>query len=290
MNSSDDFLGPLARLGFSEMEASIYLDLLKHPGSTGYRIGKSINKPHANVYQGLGALEQKGAVLVEEGESRLYSAVAPDEMLGHLRARYEEKCREAESALKVLEVKAPDEDRFFRLTTRDQVYARARAMLRDVEETVLIEAFPGCARELREDLKRTLGRGIVIAGMVLDEADLIEGSRVTVSKMAERLRRVWPGDQLTLIIDAREFLLALFDRETGEVKRAIWVSSPYVATILNNGVIADAVLHDLPQIEEIGSLNTYMFGHLPPGCRELLEADGKPNTAPAMADGVRSVA
>jgi predicted DNA-binding transcriptional regulator len=276
MQSDHDrnLIDTLRRLGFSDLEALIYLDLLRHPSSTGYRIGRSISKPHANVYQSLVALEQKGAVLFEEGETRIYSAVTPAELIDHLRVRYERECAAAEHELKALEVTPVEEDRFFRLTSRDQVYARARAMLRAAEETVLVELFPSCSKELKEDLEQAVERGRIVAGIVMDEEHLVEGSRIIVSKMAPQTLRLWPGDQLTLVIDAREFLLALFDRETGQVKRAVSVSSPYVATLFNNGIVADVIMHNLHSHEEIGSPNKRVFGQFPPGLREFLEGGG----------------
>jgi sugar-specific transcriptional regulator TrmB len=264
----------LRRLGFSDLEAGVYLDLLRNPGSTGYRIGKSINKPHANVYQALTALEQKGAVLFEEGESRTYHAVPPEEMFSHLRKGYEEACNTAQKAVQALRPKASEEDRFLRLTTADQVYARARAMLAGVEETLLIEAGAMTAEQLRGDIEQAVARGVAVAGLVFRAEDAVEGARLVVTKMADRLVRLWPGDQLTLIADGREFLLALFDRESGAVKRAIWVSSPYVATILNNGIVADVILHGLPFVEGLESQNMHVFGRRPPALEELLELGG----------------
>jgi sugar-specific transcriptional regulator TrmB len=264
----------LRRLGFSDLEALVYLDLLRNPSSTGYRIGRSISKPHANVYQSLVALEQKGAVLFEDGETRIYSAVAPAELIGQLRKRYERECSAAEVALKALEVKPRDEDRFFRLTSRDQVYARGRAMVAEAKETVLVELFPACAEEMRDELGQAVGRGLVVAGLVMRDEDLIEGSRMIASNTSSRVSSVWPGDQLTIIVDAREFLLALFDRDTGEVKRATSVSSPYIATLFNNGIVADVLMHKLHTLEEIGSANELIYGKLPPGVRDLFEFNG----------------
>jgi sugar-specific transcriptional regulator TrmB len=264
-------INSLRNLGFSDLEANVYVDLLKNPGSTGYRIGKSINKPHANVYQALVSLEQKGAVQFEEGDSRTYSAIAPDEMLGHLRAGFQEKCREAENSLKALEVKVPDEDRFFRLTTRDQVYARARTMIREATDTILVEAFPGPAGELRPDLEGAIERGIAVAGLAMEEGDVIDGSRLVLSQLANSVTRAWAGDPLTLIVDAHQFLLALFDRKTGEVVRALWANSPFASVILNNGIVADVILHSRAGFKDIESPNAYVFGHVPKALKVLLE-------------------
>ena len=267
---SPEVVQSLRRLGFSEIEALVYCDLLQHPGSTGYRVGKSIKRPHANVYQGLVALEARGAVLFEEGETRIYTAVPAAELIGHLQKRFEEDCEAASRALENFSTEAPEEDRVFRLTSRDQAYARARAMLREAEETVLIEAFPGPIQELRADLQQAAQSGLRVAGMVLRPEDLIEGTNIHVSNLAQRVLEIWRCDQLTLIVDARQFMLALFDDKTGELRRGIWVSSPYLAPVFNNGIAADVIVHTQEMFKEVGSPNKLLFGRYPPAVRDLL--------------------
>src|SRR5690348_11547616 len=65
----------LLEFGFNGIEAAIYQTLRRNPGLTGYRIAKLIGKQQANTYQALASLLHKGAVLVEEAETRTYSAV-----------------------------------------------------------------------------------------------------------------------------------------------------------------------------------------------------------------------
>ena len=260
----------LRRLGFSEIEALVYCDLLKHPGSTGYRVGKSIKRPHANVYQGLVALEGRGAVLYEEGETRVYTAVPVAELVGHLQRRFEEDCQAAAGALENLAEEAPEEDRVYRLTSRDQAFARARAMLREAKETVLIEAFPGPITELRPDVEAAAAAGLKVAGLVLRPEDVIDGTNIGVSNLAARVLDVWKCEQLTLIIDARQFMLALFDDASGELRRGIWVSSAYLGPVFNNGIAADVIMHTHPGLEGVVSPNKLLFGKYPPAVRDLL--------------------
>src|SRR5688572_18696844 len=110
MRSYDALTNTLGRLGFSEIEASIYIDLLKHPGSTGYGIGKSIARPHANVYQGLNSLEQKGAVMFEDRERKTFTATPPDELLELIRRRFEEDCDAAAGGLDGLKAVESDQE------------------------------------------------------------------------------------------------------------------------------------------------------------------------------------
>ena len=74
----------LQTLGFSALEASIYSFLLTESTATGYRIAQALGKPVANTYKGIQALQAKGAVLVEDGSTRLCRAVPPDELMGQM--------------------------------------------------------------------------------------------------------------------------------------------------------------------------------------------------------------
>jgi len=70
-----DSVKALADLGFTNLEAEIYAFLLQESPATGYRIAQAIGKPAANTYKAIQSLEQKGAVIVEAGSSRMCRAI-----------------------------------------------------------------------------------------------------------------------------------------------------------------------------------------------------------------------
>src|SRR3712207_2237297 len=131
MATSDDAsaVQVLTTLGFNETEALVYCDLLKNPGSTGYRVARSINKAQANTYQTLNSLVQKGAVVFEEGDTRSFRATPPDELLARLRRTFEHQFDEARSSLSRLESSGEADERIYQLRNAEQVLERARAML-----------------------------------------------------------------------------------------------------------------------------------------------------------------
>lgn len=49
--------------------------------ATSYRVAKALGKAAASIYQTLDSLEQKGVVIVDDGEKRLCRAVPAGEML-----------------------------------------------------------------------------------------------------------------------------------------------------------------------------------------------------------------
>src|SRR5580658_1612581 len=99
----------LADLGFTNLEAEIYAFLLQESPATGYRIAQAIGKPAANTYKAIQTLEQKGAVIVEDGASRMCRAVSSDELLSRLTREFESKRISALTSLSALNHVSSDE-------------------------------------------------------------------------------------------------------------------------------------------------------------------------------------
>jgi sugar-specific transcriptional regulator TrmB len=82
-----DVIEQLTTLGFTEYEAKVYLALLHEHPATGYQVGKLAGVPRSMVYEALGRLEARGAVLKSFDEkATLYRPVSPDMLLD----RYEQ--------------------------------------------------------------------------------------------------------------------------------------------------------------------------------------------------------
>ena len=268
----------LATLGFSETEALAYTAVLRRPGSTGYRVARAINKAQANTYQALNSLVEKGAVVFEEGETRSFRAVPASELMERVRREHERTIERARASLSA-QGSAESEERIYRLRDREQVLERARAMLAVVEETATLHWFPSWTEALRPDVEAAVARGVKVALMVLREEDGVPGARTAVSRMAARVLEVWPADPLLLVIDGRQFLLALAERTGGVLRHGYWGSNRFVSTILHNALSSDILVHDSDLIPSIGgSIQMHMFGRLPPGFREMIQG------APAAPD------
>ena len=78
----------LSELGFTEYEAKVYLALLDESPATGYQISKQAGVPRSMVYEALGRLKGRGAVLETPDErATLYRPLPPDVLLAALRLR-----------------------------------------------------------------------------------------------------------------------------------------------------------------------------------------------------------
>lgn len=85
-------LKALQQLGFTEAEARVYLILLAGPPATGYRIAMRAGMSRSMVYEALGRLEGRGAVLRSgDGRGILYRPVRSDDLLDRMQRDYRDQ-------------------------------------------------------------------------------------------------------------------------------------------------------------------------------------------------------
>jgi len=275
MNADD----VLVALGFTEVEARVYCELLKGAPATGYRLAQTLGKAPPSIYQALASLEHKGAVLVEEGEPRSFRPVPPDEVLAALQRRFEARRREASDALRKLHTPVQD-DRIYHLKSTAQLMERARAMIAGATERLLFDLFPPPFATLAPALTEASARRVSIAGLVYGETPKLPFDCVRSSD-ADFVRERWPGAQLTLVADAREFLVALLTPDGTGVKQAIWSDSVYLSCLQHSGLSAEVQLSAPPSSRARLSRSFSLIGSSPPGLRHLV---GQPTSSPHRGD------
>ena len=272
----DEASKALAELGFTDLEAQLYCELLKRAPATGYRLAQAVGKAAANVYQALIALEQKGAVVVEAGDTKSYRPVAPVEMMAALQARFSTRRSAAQAALERLHAPAQS-DKIFQLRDAVQAIERARRMLESAREIVLFDLFPGPLRVLRSDLARAAARGVRVAGVVYSEEPCSDFLCVR-SHGQTRVPESWPGSQLTLVADAKEFLVALLSDDTEELRHGLWTDSLYLSCLQHSGLACEIRLSALALRNEDPLASLSLLPAMPEGLREFSSLAAKKPT------------
>ena len=85
-----DIIERLMNFNLSRQEALVYMCLWEHGKLTGYEASKLTGISRSNVYGALKALADKGAAVVTETNTTLYSAVEPEEFLSNIILHMEE--------------------------------------------------------------------------------------------------------------------------------------------------------------------------------------------------------
>lgn len=165
----------LTELGFTEYEARVYLALLKDSPATGYQISKGSGVPRSMVYEALGRLDLRGAVMsTRSGRTTLYRPVPPDMLLD----RYEAGQRELINSLRsgLAEVNHRELGAFiWRIRGVEQVRMYMRQMIDTCgEELFLVLPDPELGA-LRPAIIEADQRGIRVRALLTGEGSLAVG-------------------------------------------------------------------------------------------------------------------
>jgi len=231
---------PLVGLGLTPLESKIYAYLSENSPATGYRVAKAIGTPTANTYKAIQSLQDKGAVIIEDGTNRLCRAVATEEFLDRLERRFSDLKTQARKELAKLKP-APEDERFYYLQTSDQVFERFRTMLAKCERVALLDLFPLTLDEIRRDIESAASRGIRVAVKVYQPCE-VPGAQVVIAPKGEGTIRRWPGQWANGVVDGREHVLAFFSRDGARVLQAVWSTNAYTSWVYHSGLMFE-LLH-----------------------------------------------
>jgi len=237
----------LHNLGLTELEAEVYTALAGQSPMTGYAVARALGKPTANVYKAVEALGRKGAVLVEDGDTRLCRAVPPDLLLTRLE---ETAARDIAEARELFAEAAPPaaDERVYRLETPGEVIARAIEMLDRAEKFAVVDAFPTALNAIAGAVERAASRRVRVfveayAPCTIPGADLVvvEHGPVTLDR--------WRSEQLNVVVDGREHVAALLSHDMSTVHQAIWSDSLYLSCLMHAGRLAEHTLIKMTRVE-----------------------------------------
>jgi len=233
----------LVQLGLNELEADIYCHLLQHEPMTAYRIAQSLGKQSANVYKAVEVLARRGAVMIEEGANRLCRAVPVKEFIRHTERDFLSRTKAAASALAELHRPSFDE-RVYRVESVAQVFEQASTMLAAARAVAVVDAFPAAWEKVRPAVEKTIRRGVKVYLQVYEPVEL-EGAILIVPPDAPRAIEHWQSEQLNIVVDGEQALVALLSATLDEVHQALWSNSLYLASLLHSGMTAEHTLHRL---------------------------------------------
>jgi len=231
----------LVDAGFNQLEAVVYLALLREPGLTGYRVAQTVGKPVANTYKSLDALVRKGAAIVDgSGRGRVYLAVPVGEYLERQKQDIEARRAALEQALSDLGGVRVEQG-LYRMTSAEQVYARARKMLEEATSVALVDIWPAPLEKLRPDLVRAAQRGVKVFVKAYSPVE-VKGCELIAPDKETGHTKVWKGDWVIVITDCQEFLLSLLAKTGGGVMEALWSRSDYLAVLTYNWILQEFML------------------------------------------------
>jgi sugar-specific transcriptional regulator TrmB len=205
-------LEKLVAIGFTKYEAKAYLALLYDYPATGYQIGKQSGVPRSMVYEALGRLRLRGAVLeTHDGRATLYRPLPPDVLLD----QHEEQQRRLVTELRecLRELYGPhDEDRVWSITERQSVLSYAAQMIEQAENEIYVLLDDEDLEALRQGICAAEHRGASVSVLLTGHKELGCGRVARHTPQESELQEL--TDTLIVVVDGQEVLIARTDAET----------------------------------------------------------------------------
>lgn len=231
----------LKGIGFTELEANVYINLLQEPGTTGYRVAKNLSKPVANTYKALNSLIKKGLLIAEENDkNKTFQALPINDYLSQMEKNFKKKRAEIEISLKHLNT-IPRADGIYRLENSEQVYIKSGQIIENSEIIILVDAYPAPLERIKEDLEKKAQQGVKIYIKVYEPID-IKGCEIIENFGNEEDRLNWPCDWFSIVGDATQFLISFLKKENQGLYQAAWSQSPFLSLIIYSGYANEIIL------------------------------------------------
>lgn len=207
-----DLLPKLGAIGFTEYEAKTYLALLRDYPATGYQISKQAGVPRSMVYEALGRLHGRGAVLeTHEGRASFYRPLAPDLLLDQHQQEHQRLIALLRVGLAEIYVRR-SEDRVWSISRRRSVISYATQMIQLAERELYLVLDDKDLEILRSEIVAAGERGAEINTLLTGEAELACGQVARHAPLESELQEL--TDTLMVVADGQEVLIARTEPET----------------------------------------------------------------------------
>jgi sugar-specific transcriptional regulator TrmB len=218
----------LVAAGFSEYEARVYLSLLGEHPTTGYQISKNSGVPRSMVYEALGRLHARGAVLKSESDRATYYRPVPPETLLD-RFSQEQNSLIDQLRRDLAKRYQPEQgERLWSISGRSAVISYALQMLAEAEREISIvtndRELLDLSKFIQDCCQRSVGINVLLTGSSQLELDnsYCKNQVAHHPPLESELHEL--KDLLLVVIDSRECLIA------GQGSR----SGQFQATVTNN--------------------------------------------------------
>ena len=275
----NEIIQKLRDIGLNQLEAEVYYLLLSEQPMTAYKVGKLLKKPTANIYKAVEVLFNKGAVIIEEGKNKLCKAIDPQEFIATQQHEFASKIKQAANALNNIKPQAAEE-KTYSLDSVNLAVEKAKRMIKEAKEIIVIDAFPLALDAVLPELKSAIKRGIKVMIQCYSEIT-IKGADLFITQDYDDVISYWQSQQLNVVADSRESLIALFDKTMTMVYHATWSTNLYLSCITHAGRVYEQTIHrlmavpdspnKLQEIEKILKAQKFMRHTNVPGLQALFE-------------------
>lgn len=202
----------LTQMGFTEYEAKAYLALLHENPANGYQLSKKSGVPRSMVYEALGRLSARGAVMETiEGRATLYRPVPPQLLLDRYEVEQRQMTEDLREGLDSIYT-ATDVDRVWSITGRKSILAYAAQILRSAQEEVFLILTDDDLDMLYTEITDVNSRGVNLNILLTGEATFSLGQVAHHPLIESEMQEL--THTLMVVVDKTKALIADTQHET----------------------------------------------------------------------------
>lgn len=201
-----ELLGNLTAIGFTEYEAKVYMALLRDNPANGYQVSKRSGVPRSMVYEALGRLYARGAVLTTgEAKAQLYRPLPPDVLLDRYDQEQRHLINDLRDELRALHTSA-DEDRVWSIAGHSSVLSYAGQMVRGAKREAWLVLNDAALDALRHPLAAAAKRGLALGTLLTGDGELALGQVARHPRRESEAQEL--EDSMVVVADNAEALIA----------------------------------------------------------------------------------
>jgi HTH-type transcriptional regulator, sugar sensing transcriptional regulator len=280
----------LTELGFSQYEARTYTGLIGREPMTGYAIAKETLVPQPKVYETLGRLEERGAVIRVSGSPAKFVAIPPDRVLSELERTFRQRLATVELEVSRMRRQSSDvqELRLYKETRSwITVVAVANDLIRNTAQRMYVSGHGTHLEALAGEILAADRRGVRIDVLCFGEPPfaLSNGAVIRHASTDRVVYRHHQARHLAITCDNAAALWALAPE--GDTWESVWADSDPLLTALVKGFIR----HDIFAQRMFRDFSAEMVSRYGPGLEGLFErhlTDAEEAAAPADREQERT--
>jgi Cd2+/Zn2+-exporting ATPase len=167
-----DILDDLTAIGLTEYEARVYLALLRESPTNGYQLSKKTGVPRSMVYEALGRLHARGAVLKSgDAKATLYQPVPPNLLLDRYQQEQQNLIDNLRGHLQTW-YSGRSEDLLWSIVGKGPVFSYANQMISETREEIFLVLNDQALEQVRSTLEVVCGKSIFVGVLLTGNAEL----------------------------------------------------------------------------------------------------------------------
>ena len=279
-------IAALTELGFSQYEARTYAGLIGREPMTGYAIAKDTLVPQPKVYETLGRLVERGAVLQVSGSPAKFVAVPPARVLSQLERTFRQRLATVELEVSRMRRESAEvhELRLYKETNSwIGIVNAANDLISGASERIYVSGHGTYLDALGEEIRAADRRGVRIDILCFGEPpfSLHNGVVVRHSSTDGIVYRHHQSRHLAVTCDTAAALWALAPE--GDKWEAVWSDNDPLLTALVKGFVR----HDIFTQRMFRDFSTEMLARYGAGLEGLFDrhlADPEEGTPRAIGE------